>query len=159
MIRSYNDHAANERTFLAWLRTGLSAVTLGIVVKKGSLLAAIAGASSPDLGGSFPDHLANYAGPALVGLGVGAMAAATIRFVRTARRIDDPSVHSVGIVRLASALLQRRLEDALTSEAPAPGRRGTILQRARRLNLRLVGGTDDPQIGAAASQANHPVKG
>ena len=23
MIRSYSDHAANERTFLAWVRTGL----------------------------------------------------------------------------------------------------------------------------------------
>jgi Domain of unknown function (DUF202) len=27
MIRSYTDHAANERTFLAWLRTGI-AITL-----------------------------------------------------------------------------------------------------------------------------------
>jgi putative membrane protein len=158
MIRSYNDHAANERTFLAWLRTGLSAVTLGIVVKKGSLLAAIASASSPQLAGSVPDHLSSYAGPALVGLGVGAIAAAAIRFVRTACRIDDESVHSAGVVRLASAFLQRRPEDALTNDAPASSRKGTVLQRAQRLNVRLVGGTDDPRTTAAASQANHPVK-
>jgi len=46
MIRNYNDHAANERTFLAWMRTGLSAIALGILVKKGSIFAVvIAGAS------------------------------------------------------------------------------------------------------------------
>jgi hypothetical protein len=32
MIRSYNDHAANERTFLAWIRTGLSTVGLGLPI-------------------------------------------------------------------------------------------------------------------------------
>jgi hypothetical protein len=52
MIRSYSDHAANERTFLAWARTGLSAVALGIIVEKGSLLAlAISDTSSPMLAG------------------------------------------------------------------------------------------------------------
>lgn len=26
MIRDYSDHAANERTFLAWLRTGIAVI-------------------------------------------------------------------------------------------------------------------------------------
>jgi putative membrane protein len=26
MIRDYSDHAANERTFLAWLRTGITVI-------------------------------------------------------------------------------------------------------------------------------------
>jgi putative membrane protein len=108
MIRSYNDHAANERTLLAWLRTGLSAVTLGIVFKKGSLVAAIAGVSSPEPSGPLHDYIGNFGGAVFIGLGIAAMAVATIRFVRTARRIDDQSVHCVGIVRLASALPQRR---------------------------------------------------
>jgi putative membrane protein len=26
MIRGYSDHAANERTFLAWVRTGIAVI-------------------------------------------------------------------------------------------------------------------------------------
>src|SRR5262249_22470962 len=111
MIRSYNDHAANERTFLAWVRTGLSSVALGIVVKKGSLIAVLfAGASSPVLSPSVPDYLSDYGAPALVGIGIAAIAAGAVRFVRTALRIDDQHTHVAGIVRLA-AVLRRRWED------------------------------------------------
>ena len=76
MIRSYNDHAANERTFLAWVRTGLSIVALGIVVKKGSLFAVVmAGASSPGLSGSGPDYFSDYGGLVLIGTGMATITA------------------------------------------------------------------------------------
>jgi putative membrane protein len=155
MIRSYNDHAANERTFLAWLRTGLSAITLGIVVKKGSLLTLIAGASVPGLSGSQPDDLSNLVGPALVGIGIATMAVAAIRFVRTAVRIHDQSEYSAGIVGLASALLHPwrmnsgAVEAALAKDHPASsGKRDSVLRKAKRLNLRLVGGADDRRFGS-----------
>lgn len=32
MIKDYTDHAANERTFLAWIRTAVSIVGIGLVV-------------------------------------------------------------------------------------------------------------------------------
>ena len=28
MIKGYSDHAANERTFLAWVRTGIAIIAL-----------------------------------------------------------------------------------------------------------------------------------
>ncbi len=34
MIRNFNDHAANERTFLAWVRTAVAIVGIGLVVGK-----------------------------------------------------------------------------------------------------------------------------
>ena len=37
MIRGYSDHAANERTFLAWLRTGIAVIAFGFVVEKFNL--------------------------------------------------------------------------------------------------------------------------
>ena len=37
MIRNYSDHAANERTFLSWLRTGMAVVAFGFVVEKFNL--------------------------------------------------------------------------------------------------------------------------
>ena len=157
MIRSYNDHAANERTLLAWLRSGLSSVTLGIVVKKGSLLAAVTEAASREPTGLIHDHLGNYAASALIGLGFAAMIVAAVRFVRTARRIDDQNMHSVGIIRIASALLRQREDDSASAVLP-PSRKRDIWQRAKRLNLRLVRGAGDREIRAGASQANHPVK-
>src|SRR5258707_6110901 len=74
MIRSYNDHAANERTFLAWVRTGLSAVAVGVVVEKGSLVSLVmAGASSPVIAAHARDCLGNYGGPGIVRIGVAGM--------------------------------------------------------------------------------------
>jgi putative membrane protein len=34
MIPQYNDHAANERTYLAWLRTGIAVVAFGVVIER-----------------------------------------------------------------------------------------------------------------------------
>jgi putative membrane protein len=37
MIQEYSDHAANERTFLAWIRTGIVVIAFGFVVEKFNL--------------------------------------------------------------------------------------------------------------------------
>ena len=37
MIRGYSDHAANERTFLAWVRTGIAVIAFGFVIDKFNL--------------------------------------------------------------------------------------------------------------------------
>ena len=37
MIERYADHAANERTFLAWVRTGIATIAFGFVVEKFNL--------------------------------------------------------------------------------------------------------------------------
>jgi putative membrane protein len=34
MIEGYSDHAANERTFLAWVRTGVAVIAFGFVIEK-----------------------------------------------------------------------------------------------------------------------------
>ena len=46
MIERYSDHAANERTFLAWVRTAIAIMAFGFVVEKFDLFLRIAGASS-----------------------------------------------------------------------------------------------------------------
>src|SRR5512132_552254 len=51
MIRGYSDHAANERTFLAWVRTGIAVIVFGFVIEKFNLfIFAMANASSTDAG-------------------------------------------------------------------------------------------------------------
>ena len=40
MIPGYSDHAANERTFLAWVRTGIAVIAFGFVIEKFNLFRA-----------------------------------------------------------------------------------------------------------------------
>jgi putative membrane protein len=32
MLKRYRDHAANERTYLVWVRTGITVMVLGFIV-------------------------------------------------------------------------------------------------------------------------------
>src|SRR5215813_5592629 len=92
MIRGYTDHAANERTFLAWVRTGIAVIAFGFVVEKFNLFVlAMAGASAPDAG--YRLHLQRLSGPfgrydglALILVGLALVVVAFARFVWTARR-------------------------------------------------------------------------
>ena len=34
MIKRYSDHAANERTFLAWVRTGIAVMAFGFLIER-----------------------------------------------------------------------------------------------------------------------------
>jgi putative membrane protein len=96
MIRHFTDHAANERTFLAWLRTGVSIVAFGFVVEKFNIfLATLELASLPQKEGSwlsqhrFPHGVfTQYEGGVLMGVGVAVIAASAVRFVRIKKVID-----------------------------------------------------------------------
>ena len=50
MIANYTNHAANERTFLAWIRTGLAVAAFGFfLIKLNVFLDAAGGGSIPIL--------------------------------------------------------------------------------------------------------------
>ena len=103
MIRGYSDHAANERTFLAWVRTGIAVIAFGFVIEKFNLfLLAMASASSPgrrlQLEGLL-GPLGRYDGLALILVGMALTVVAAARFVRTGRLLDDQDMHSAGGVR------------------------------------------------------------
>jgi putative membrane protein len=99
MIRGYSDHAANERTFLAWVRTGIAVIAFGFVIEKFNLFVlAIATADPAEAGRRL--HLENLSGPfgqygglALVLIGLALIVAAAARFVRTQRLLDDQDIH------------------------------------------------------------------
>jgi len=105
MIRGYSDHAANERTFLAWVRTGVAVVAFGFVVEKFNLFVlAIASASSPDAGHRLQVQrlsgpLGRYDGLILILTGLALIVVAAARFMRTGRMIEDQVVHSASSVR------------------------------------------------------------
>jgi putative membrane protein len=90
MIRNFSDHSANERTFLAWVRTAIAVMAFGFIVEKFDLFLEVA---APSLAGrplSLPGHrFGNIAGLALIALGVAMVAVAAARFLTTAKSIDS----------------------------------------------------------------------
>ena len=91
MIERYTDHAANERTFLAWMRTAIAIMAFGFLVEKFDLFIRIETArrAGQDAAGPVPAGSAS----SLAGLGIIVFGAALIllsawRFHDTGRRID-----------------------------------------------------------------------
>ena len=92
MIRNFSDHAANERTFLAWVRTAIAVMAFGFLVAKFDLFLKIAARS---LGGgrqmvAMPGgDFGGAAGVVLILAGTLMVALAAVRFVLTGRAIDS----------------------------------------------------------------------
>jgi putative membrane protein len=105
MIAGYTDHAANERTYLAWVRTGIAVIAFGFVIEKFNLFLL----SMAEVGvGSEMHHsqlaalsgsIGRYDGLALILGGVGLVILATVRFMRIMRLLDDAQSHSASSVR------------------------------------------------------------
>ncbi len=77
------DHLANERTYLAWLRTGITVIALGFVVAKFGLIVKELVPSAPET--SF--HFSSFIGIALVLVGAVMEILALKRFTRNQERI------------------------------------------------------------------------
>jgi len=106
MIGGYSDHAANERTFLAWVRTGIAVIAFGFVIEKFNLFLltlAAAGVGNEvhrsQLVAGLSQHVGRYDGLVLIFGGVGVVILAATRFMRTTRLLDDGQMHAASNVR------------------------------------------------------------
>jgi putative membrane protein len=89
MIKRYSDHAANERTFLAWVRTAIAVMAFGFLIERFDLFLRFAAPAMAN--NSLAAHqtsFANAAGLAFLLLGVGMIATAAWRYFRIAKQID-----------------------------------------------------------------------
>ena len=93
MIERYSDHAANERTFLAWVRTAIAIMALGFLVQKFDLFLRIASASLTARSLSERNQIVgDIAGLLLIVLGGAMMVLAAVRFRKTTIDIDTKEV-------------------------------------------------------------------
>ncbi len=101
MIQNFSDHAANERTFLAWVRSAIAIMAFGFLVARFNLFLRIAAQSlAPRAGRSSVIYVSGFgdvAGLILIVAGTVIIAIAAIRFFRTRRAIDSPEPCFTGV--------------------------------------------------------------
>jgi putative membrane protein len=93
MIRNFTDHSANERTFLAWVRTAIAIMAFGFLVERFDLFLELAVPSLANRSLSVPGQkFGNAAGLALIILGTAIIVMAAVRFFVTAKTIDSDAI-------------------------------------------------------------------
>lgn len=110
MIEKYSDHAANERTFLAWVRTGIATIAFGFVVEKFNLFVRTMAEANTSNGATqlhferFSGAFSHYDGLVLIIIGMAIIVVSLFRFVRTSRMIDDQQLHTASGIKVELVL-------------------------------------------------------
>jgi putative membrane protein len=89
LIERYTDHAANERTYLAWVRTALAVMAFGLLVERFDLLLRSLPQPADTAAGDGLAGTSRTVGLVLVLLGVVVLAASTHRYLRSKRLISS----------------------------------------------------------------------
>ncbi len=98
MIPRYSDHAANERTFLAWVRTALAIIVFGCFLAKFDLfLRLVAHLPASHLTGSSTHGPASVLGIVLTGIGTMLLPAALWHYQAVRKAILAEDTHAVGV--------------------------------------------------------------
>jgi len=85
------DHLANERTFLAWIRTSLAIMGFGFVVERFGLLLREIGTKITNV--PIPNHYSALVGITLTVLGVVVMVVALLNFLQARKAIEKKVFH------------------------------------------------------------------
>jgi putative membrane protein len=89
MIPRYNDLAANERTYLAWMRTALALIAFGFLLERFDMLVRYFAKEISDGKMIMTTPHGREAGIILAALGLLIMFLSTIRFVTTTRLLKS----------------------------------------------------------------------
>ena len=89
--KKVSDHLANERTFLAWVRTSIAVIAFGFVVERFGLLLRQLGLKGNNVGGTIP--YSKLLGIIITLLGIVLLVIALINFVQIRHSIDEERFH------------------------------------------------------------------
>lgn len=90
--KKVSDHLANERTFLAWIRTGVAIMGFGFVVARFGLALREIALKNPSFV-IFSLPFSSFVGVTLVILGVAITIAALLSFIQVRNAIDSEEFH------------------------------------------------------------------
>lgn len=93
-VPAFRDHAANERTFLAWVRTAMAVMAFGFLVERFDIFLLVAGRTASSKVTHYGRHEASMVGLALIVCGAAMIAAALYRYLRNRRAILAGAEHS-----------------------------------------------------------------
>jgi putative membrane protein len=102
VLKNYSDHSANERTFMAWIRTAISVMAFGFIVEKFDLFLEISSLTitGRELPQSSGQRSGAFTGLLLVLLGMIMIGIAAGRFWSTNRAINRPEICAAPSPRL-----------------------------------------------------------
>lgn len=92
MIKHYSDHSANERTYLAWIRTAIAIMAFGFLIEKFDLFIAYLGRKTGDEGHFHASMSAEIAGIGLFLVGIIIVFTATLRFFTYKKIIESDEI-------------------------------------------------------------------
>ena len=108
MIPHFTDHSANERTYLAWVRTAISLMAFGFLLERFDIFLIYAARTSDKTVGALHTRASEWLGLALLLVGALVIVGATLRFYRNRRAIESSDPLTYGdswTARVMAALL------------------------------------------------------
>lgn len=88
MIKQFSDLSANERTYLAWLRTALALIAFGFMLERFDLFLQMFAMAEPAERALHTGVFGRDAGIGMVAMGILVILLSTIRFMSSVRRIQ-----------------------------------------------------------------------
>jgi len=108
MIKRYTDHSANERTYLAWIRTAIAIMAFGFIIERFDLFIFYIGRAIGDTKHFQPSISAEFVGLGLFLVSIFIVVSATVRFFMYKKFIEVEEFIPYGVRRtniLLSALM------------------------------------------------------
>lgn len=88
MIPRFSDHSANERTYLAWVRTAISVMAFGFLLERFDIFLLYASRAAPKMVEGLHTKASQWLGLSLLLVGALMIVGATMRFYRNRRTIE-----------------------------------------------------------------------
>ena len=96
MIPHFTDHAANERTYLAWVRTAISVMAFGFLLERFDIFLLYASKSAARVTEGLHTQASQWLGLALLAVGALMIVGATLRYYRNRRAIEAADTTQYG---------------------------------------------------------------
>ena len=102
--RHVTDHLANERTFLAWIRTAIAVMTLGVAINRFALFLMEMHQVVPEVRNLANRHVEKL-GIGLVILGIVLLVGSTWHYLHVGKTIDDETYRPSARIMVGTAIV------------------------------------------------------